>query len=157
MSQDLIFYQPPQIGTFIDSLIELPSTHFCLCDGSTYQAADYPELFALLPGSLKTATDFTLPDMAGVSRVGVGTLITTVFNFLEAGGDMTHTLSSGEMPVHTHGESIAIPAIINGGLEAPASAATASTGTTGPAGSGQPHNNMPPYLPVKVYVCARLP
>lgn len=157
MVQDMKYWTPLEIGDFVDSIVTKDPAYFLLCDGSTYQAADWPELFALLPGGWKTATDFTLPDMAGVCRVGVGTLVTTDFNFLEAGGEMTHTLTVDEMPTHTHGEGIAVPSIINGGLEAPASAATASTGTTGPAGSGQPHNIMSPYLPVKVYIVGKLP
>lgn len=157
MVQDMKYWTPQEIGDFVDSVVTKDPAYFLPCDGSTYSGDDWPELFALLPGDWKTGSNFTLPNLAGVNRVGSGVRITTAFNFLEEGGEMTHTLTADEMPIHTHGESIAVPAIINGGLEAPASAATAGTGTTGPAGSGQPHNNMPPHLPVNVYIVGKLP
>lgn len=143
-----------------------------LCDGSTHLKADYPLLYAALePVFIVDSTHFVTPDLranvvvgSGATLAGFGVLIPG-----DTGGEAQHALTSDEMPVHghttpphTHGESIAIPAIINGGLEAPASAATASTGITGTAspttnntGGGTAHNNVQPFMALKYGIVAR--
>lgn len=157
MIQDMKYWTPAEIGDFVDSVAEKDPAYYLKCDGSTYQAADWPELFAILPPGWKGVNTFTLPEMSGRGRVGVGVSGSRSFVLGEVQGEFDHTLTTAEMPSHTHGESIAIPAIINGGLEAPANAATAASGVTGSAGLGQAHNNLPPVLPVKVYIIGKLP
>jgi len=62
---------------------------------------------------------------------------------------------------HVHSEGIATPTLINGGLEAPASAALPSVGSTGlgyadigDTGSDDPHNTMQPFLTVNYLIVA---
>lgn len=75
------------------------------------------------------------------------------------GGEATHVLTTSEMPAHTHsgiknysGTSGSVGAPTGSSTKAivsvTANSATTSTGTTG---SGQAHNNMPPYLAVYVW------
>jgi microcystin-dependent protein len=85
-----------------------------------------------------------------------------------SGGEQNVTLDISEMPEHTHTNSPhahseigAVSTIINGGLEAPASAATPLPTTTGfetvvidNAGGGQAHNNMPPYVTIGYVIVA---
>lgn len=128
--------------------------HWLYCDGSTPAMADYPELMDVYPSVLKNYPSsgvFQLPDMRGRMAVGVS----ADFNFLATGGAITHTLTLAQIPSHNHSEITAAAAVINGGLEAPAAAAVPSTGLTGNAGSGQPHNNMPPYGAAYWYMVAK--
>jgi len=56
---------PPIIGE-IKASIGQPDNNWLLCDGSTFSAADYPQLYNLLGGT-------TLPDFRELIPVGVGT------------------------------------------------------------------------------------
>ena len=124
------------------------------CDGSTPSMADYPELMERYPSILQNYPStglFTLPDMRGRMAIGVS----ANFGFLTTGGAITHTLTLAQIPSHSHSEIVASAAVINGGLEAPAAAAVPAPGTTGVAGSGQAHNNMPPYGAAYWYMVAK--
>ena len=72
------------------------------------------------------------------------------------GGEAEHTLTAGEMPEHTHAlyyykasgdKSFGYN---YGGAGQQSNPTTASGGIV-PAGGGQAHNNMPPYLAVYVW------
>lgn len=67
---------------------------------------------------------------------------------LGTGGEATHTLSTGEMPAHTHSvgvikndTGVAIAAAV-------ASSTTYQSITSGSAGGGGAHNNIQPYITV---------
>jgi len=85
---------------------------------------------------------------SGRTLVGISSS-DTEFNVVEeTGGAKTHTLSTSEMPAHTHASgwtlgggdgSAAVYATTNGGGGAPASGST---------GSGAAHNNLQPYIVV---------
>lgn len=77
------------------------------CDGTTFNAVTYPVLNTLLGGN-------TLPDLRGRSRAalnqGTGRITTAGGGvdgntLLAAGGSQTHTLTTAEMPSHTHTDS----------------------------------------------------
>jgi microcystin-dependent protein/stress response protein SCP2 len=74
----------------------VPDATWLLCNGSTYNTADYPLLAAALGVSTST---FIVPDMRG--RVLKGTDATHAL--LSTGGADTQTLSTANIPTHTHG------------------------------------------------------
>lgn len=121
------------------------------CDGSSYARADWPLLYDAIDPIYRIDSDnFRVPDMRERFPYGQGGGL----DLDDSGGETEHLLLYAEMPVHEHSETIAVPAIINGGLEAPASAAVPSAGVTGSAGGSEPHNNMPPFRVVRFAIVA---
>lgn len=135
------------IGTVFPYATTTPPAHSLDCDGSTYLRTDYPALYAVLDAAfIVNADSFTVPDLRGRAVIGTGTgsgLSARSIN--DAGGAERVTLGTGEIPSHSHSEITAIAAIINGGLEAPASAAIPGIGSTGSTGGGGDHENMMPW------------
>lgn len=92
--------------------------------------------------------------IAGKVIVGLSGSDTEFDTLNETGGAKTHTLTTAEMPVHNHG----LPegrnsgvlnnpgAYIMGGWTNTAGGATASSGGSYNAGSGNAHNNLQPYI-----------
>jgi len=136
-----------------------------LCDGSTYARSDYPNLYdALDLFYIIDADFFRVPDMSDRFILGAGNVI----GRNDVGGSFEHTQTEAEMPAHTHtspphahSEVASVPTIINGGLEAPASAATPTAATTGftavtidSAGGGQAMDITNPYIALRFVVVA---
>jgi microcystin-dependent protein len=153
----------------------------CLpCDGSTHLRVDYPRLYDAIEPLLRIDADsFVTPDLRGRLVVPAA----DNFPLYSNGGQRHHTILIENLPSHdhptlphshetiphSHAEGIAVPTVINGGLEAPAAATSASIGTTGAAGvtviaetvtvsavgGGQPIEVMPPYVVLNYCVVAK--
>lgn len=136
-----------------------------LCDGSTYARSDYPLLYAALdPAFIVDGDTFRVPDLRGQFVRGADMSNPPGAN----GGEAEHTQTIDEMPLHghstdphAHSEVVAVSALINGGLEAPASAAIPAPGTTGLAtvtvhqtGGGNPFPIIPPFTALNYVVVA---
>lgn len=67
------------------------------------------------------------------------------------GGEATHTLTENEMPAHTHPIPYTTYNTSTSGTSRRFAAYSGSTVSTGSAGSGAAHNNMPPYLSVYMW------
>ena len=88
--------------------------------------------------------------------IGAGNL----YAVASTGGEPTHTLTSGEMPAHTHpltdvlywpvdsGHPSVVEQAQSGGPDGPNSGYQTVTGSTG---GGAAHNNMPPYQAVYMW------
>lgn len=75
-----------------------------LCDGSSLLRATYPDLYAAIGTTFGSAdgTHFNVPNLKGRVAVGKDGSQTEFDAMGETGGAKTHTLTSAEMPSHTH-------------------------------------------------------
>lgn len=123
-----------------------------LADGSIVDSDDYPDYAAACDSSLVVSpSQVRLPNLVDRFAVGAG----NVYTVNDTGGEEEHTLTLAEIPPHTHGyntytsnidvESAGVPDPFAIGLP------TIPT-STGSAGSGNAHNNMPPYYAAKPIV-----
>lgn len=123
-------------------------TGWLKCDGSSVLRATYPGLFAVIGTTYGSAdgTHFNVPNLAGKFPLGVN----GSHALASTGGAETHTLSTAEMPAHSHGFSNGGQAIGNGtGTNANVTFGGGGfvlINGTDSKGSSSAHNNMPPYL-----------
>lgn len=134
---------------------------FLACDGSAVSRTTYANLFAVIgtiygPGD--GSTTFNVPDMRDNVPIGAG----STYTLGSVGGEATHTLTTAEMPSHSHvdtghvhTEGTAAPVVVTIGAGAPTPSAIPSVGVTGSGnasltntGGGGAHNNLQPYLAV---------
>jgi microcystin-dependent protein len=149
---------------------------FLECDGTIYNVPDYPDLAAYLGSSYggDGTTTFGVPNYKGRVLVCRDAAQVEFDAIGETGGTKTHTLTSAEIPAHTHPDNLAAPQhqhgpgsgsfFINSGTTATFAAGSSGRGTstlTGNAnataltgsvlantGGGGAHNNLQPYAVV---------
>jgi microcystin-dependent protein len=148
-----------------------PGGQWLLADGRLVAIADYPELDLLIGpnapvgarwrysgGITPGAGLMRLPDKRGRVSVGAdnmgtgaaGRLTRIARNTGNTGGEEYHTLTTPEMPAHTHAAS-PYYSQASGSLAAPGSVGTGlgltenAVGPSGSTGGGMAHENMPPY------------
>lgn len=148
------------------------------CNGQLVPISSYTALFSLLGTTYggDGMSTFGIPNLNGRMPVGAG----STYTLGATGGAATHTLTTGELPAHAHtatatttlkGNSSAAnsstpegttPASTGrtniyqtgaGNVDQAADAAATSV-TVAQTGSGQAHNNMPPYQAVKFIIAA---
>lgn len=119
------------IGQILWLAIDAAPAGTLVCDGSTYNRSEYPALYDSLPGSMKTASTFTLPNLINQTVRGSVSPGST-------GGNDSVTLTVDQLPPHTHTYT---PPVINLDLESPgvpdiSAAGIGAIANTGSAGSG---------------------
>jgi hypothetical protein len=143
-----------EIGNVIMSTFIInPSTGYYLCDGEEKLRTDFPLFYnkCLVNDTdlIVDAGHFRTPEM--LLRFPLGTDGLTGQNQ----GSNTHTLTTGEMPAHTHTQDqTGIPALAVAPGELPV-ATPGSGGITGSTGGGGAHNNMPAAVTLYFYIKLR--
>lgn len=130
-------------------LLTAPDANWLICQGQSVLRADYPELFALIGttyGSVDS-THFTMPDYKGRVPVGVDSGQSEFNGMGETGGEKTHTLTTPEMPAHTHNINYSPDNTPGGSFSSiPYLGGTGSVKVTESTGGGGAHNNLQPYI-----------
>lgn len=129
-----------QVSSFLGAV---PSAWLEL-DGSTHNKVDFPELWAALDAQYRDATTFTLPDFSDLFLASAGS---GTYSLGDTGGEDDHTLTTAEMPAHTH---TYVPPVFDVDLEAPGvpdilAARLGAPTATGSTGGGTAHENRPPF------------
>lgn len=155
----------PQVGQIYPFATTDPPPNTLECDGTNYARVDFPTLYALLDSAFIVDADtFAVPDLRSRFVVGVGTGAGLAsYSTNDSGGEEQHTLSTAEIPSHTHVDSghqhteiTATPTAITIGAGVPAPSAIPGIGVTGVGtaaigntGGDGAHENRPPYVALR--------
>ena len=173
--QNGVAYSSLPPGFIMQYATSTPPSGWLLCDGSAISRSTYSALFAIINttyGSGNGTTTFNVPDLRGRVPVGYGQGSgLTNRTMASTGGEETHTLTTSEMPSHSH--SINDPGHYHsyayyypvgtqvsnvngtnaGGTNYTNNTNSATTNITiNNAGSGAAHNTMPPYIVVNYLI-----
>ncbi len=148
---------------------------WAFCDGQILPINQNQSLYSLLGTTYggDGRTSFALPDLRGRAAIHFGSSNGTDHTIGQKSGQETVTLSSAEMPQHTHGMQASANTANQAGadghvLATPSSAlgtvysgtdttqnTTLNPATITNAGGGQAHNNMQPYLALNFCIALR--
>jgi microcystin-dependent protein len=151
---------PPPLGVvqmWAGAINQIPAS-YRLCDGSSLQVADHPDLYAAM-GAIHggvPGVSFKLPDLRGRFIVGYHPNDADYDQMAKNGGEKRHTLTPAELPAHTHaaetGKFVTTTAGTTNGGGGDSSRACLTNGRVDLAsntglniGGGQSHENRPPY------------
>lgn len=115
------------------------------CDGNEYAKIDYPELYEYLTGS-----DLIVDEETFITPFFPGQVVSMADEDHEPGddfGEVSHTMTEGELVPHSHSESVVGTTVGTTG-EIPALPPAGASGTTGTTGGGEP---FPLYQPTRAY------
>lgn len=119
-------------------------TGWLLADGTSYATTTYASLFSVIGYSYGgTGANFNVPDIKGRNIL----MASTTANIGQTGGESNHTLTTAEMPAHTHTVtygSLGSGATTN--VSGGSSTLVVGTVNTGSAGSDGAHNVLDPYF-----------
>lgn len=136
--------------------------NWLMCDGSKVTVAAYPALYAVvgenfITGSFIPGQEFYLPDLRARVPVGVKSGDSDFGYLGNRGGEKTHTLTTTEIPAHTHTENnpdTGSPAYATVGSGSGVSLKRVSS-TTSSTGGGGAHNNLQPFLSINFMIRAK--
>jgi microcystin-dependent protein len=159
--------QTPFIGELSIVGFNFAPLGWALCDGTLLPIASNTALFALLGTTFggNGVSTFALPDLRGRFPLHM----TGSYPMGLAGGEAIHVLTGPELPPHAHALMVdgangtsdtpagGFPARNPAGIPAWSAAgpATAAAGAIGNYGSGQAHNNLPPYLSLNFIIATQ--
>lgn len=145
-------FNPFPIGIVIPFGGDTAPDGYLLCDGGSYETADYPELFAVVGYSFGGAgANFNVPSLTNRSVVGGG----GDFSFASSGGEVSHTLDVSELPSHSHTIPLTATTLaVEPGEVTVLTPVPFFTQDTGDTGGEAAHNNMPPFLALSYVIYA---
>ena len=148
-------------------------TGWRICDGANLSRTVYSTLFGIIGtkyGIGNGSTTFTIPNFKGRTAVGYDSS-QSEFNVVGlTGGAKTHTLTTAQMPSHTHTQDAHTHLMQGTGALTDGSSGTSyvvpngsyygfrtdqpdlTTATNQNTGGGQAHNNLQPYLAVNYII-----
>jgi microcystin-dependent protein len=153
------------IGSILPFVGGQAPTGFALCNGQTLDRTQFADLFRLIGTKYGTtnSNNFKVPDLSGRFLVGVG----TGYALGDTGGSQTVALTAAQMPIHSHDVTgkadqagragVGMYASNVGGGSGWQVLSTTESGslsglTTTSAGSGQAHENRPPYFALEYII-----
>jgi microcystin-dependent protein/cytoskeletal protein CcmA (bactofilin family) len=151
-------------GTVIQSAAINAPAGWLNCDGSLVSRTTYPDLFSAIAYTYGGSdTSFNLPDLRGRACIGAGQGVGLTNRALgSAGGEENHTLTSDQMPSHTHSlirrinpdDGAYDPGNVYAGESSACTTDRATSGNfqTLSAGLGASHNNMQPFLALRFLI-----
>lgn len=124
-----------------------PPTGWLICDGTAYDPADYPRLFAAIGYTWGgSGSSFNVPDLRYRVPVGVGSFSGQPSIALGGtGGEPEHQLTIAEMPNHDHDLPFDAAVAVTPGELPVVVPAVLGLYSTHETGGDEPHNNMQPY------------
>jgi len=150
------------IGTIQMWPTDTPPDGWLICDGDNFDANTYPELNTILGST-------TLPDFRRRFPLGAQDIVPfgeTARPLNSTGGEEEVTLTVGQLPSHNHGAGSLSTQYsylsdedtgteqFRDGSDTRMYKSTNITGSTASTGSGQAHNNMPPYYAIHFIIKA---
>jgi len=152
----------PFLGEIMWVPYNFAPTGWAFCDGQLLAISQNTALFSLLGTQYggNGQTTFALPNMQGrvLINAGQGPGLSDYYQG-ESGGEENHTLTSSEIPSHSHTVKATVAtgtatsptgaylgAAATGNQYGDAPTTTMAPGALAVAGSTMPHNNMMPYL-----------
>jgi microcystin-dependent protein len=128
---------------------------YLLCDGTAYsRTVTYNTLFDAIGttyGGGDGSTTFNVPNLKGRVPVGLDASQSEFDALAETGGAKTHTLTTAEIPSHSHPGQIVFGGG-SGGTGVRIEGIGSSQPNTGSTGGGGAHNNLQPYIVVNYII-----
>lgn len=158
------------IGAILPSVGGPAPAGWAVCNGQAISRTTYAELFRLIGTKYgSTSTDnFKVPDLSDRFIVGVGPRSAIG----DVGGEASVTLTTGQLPVHSHditgkADQARVSGVgmyksnVSGGTGWQVLSTTENGSTSGlvttSVGSGQPHENRPPFFVLQYIIRTGLP
>ncbi len=142
-------------GTVIIFAGSTAPTGWLLCAGQSVATSTYSGLFSSIGYTYGgSGANFNVPDMRGRCAIGLDNMGGSSANRVTtsdadslggSGGTENHTLTTSEIPAHTHTYTNQFSNPVGAG-NLGGSPQSQNTGTSSSVGSGSAHNNMQPYM-----------